>query len=51
MDLDVHVRALCTSLAAKCTVAEYPGTRHAGDLADSQPQLRLDARHWADTQL
>jgi len=36
VDLDVHVRALCTSLAAKCTVAEYPGPLHAGDLADTQ---------------
>jgi acetyl esterase/lipase len=51
VDPDVHGRALCTSLAATCTVTEYPGTRHAGDLADSRPQLRLDARHWADTQL
>jgi hypothetical protein len=51
VDPDIHGRVLCTNLGAKCTLAEYPGTLHAGALIDAQPQLVIDVRHWADTQL
>jgi acetyl esterase/lipase len=51
IDPDVHGRVLCTGLGAKCKKAEYPGTLHAGDLVEAQPQLAVDARHWAGTQI
>ena len=48
---NVHGRALCKSLGTKCRKAEYAGVLHAGALASAQPQLRVDARRWADAQL
>ena len=51
VDLNIHGRPACTDLGSRCTLLEYPGTLHAGALIDANPQLAIDARHWADRQL
>jgi acetyl esterase/lipase len=48
---DVHGRTFCTPLGVRCTLIEYPGTLHAGKLADAHPDLLVTLRHWADVQL
>jgi acetyl esterase/lipase len=51
VDPDLHGRLLCNALGGRCRKAEYPGKLHAGELVGAVPQLAVDARHWADTQV
>lgn len=51
VDPDIHGRAFCAALAARCRLMEYPGTLHAGKLADAHPELLTYARQWADVQV
>lgn len=51
VDPDIHGRVFCTALTTRCTLFEFPGTAHAGTIADQQPQLLVDLRHLADTWL
>lgn len=48
---NVHGKKTCLALAAKCEGHEFVGNLHAGSLIDANPQLAVDARHWAGAQL
>jgi len=51
VDPDIHGRAFCAALTARCRLLEYSGTLHAGALADAHPELLTYARQWADVQV
>jgi acetyl esterase/lipase len=51
VDPDIHGRAFCLALGAKCHLDEIPGGLHGGAIAAANPQLVIDLRHWAETQV